>query len=192
MVVEGLLQLLIRLEGIESCAAASSVEDATRVIQQQRFDLFLVDMNLPDGSGADLIAQLKKSNSEARIIAISGNINPSILARLKTQGADAVFDKGDSAQALKALVQQVIGGGEPTPSSRASVIADRSETFKLSKRQQEVLLFLNEGLTNKEISYRQELSQATVAFHIAELKKKLGCDNTREIPSAARKLGILL
>ena len=67
---------------------------------------------------------------------------------------------------------------------------EASESLGLSRRQLQVLSYLGEGLTNKEISFRQSVSQATVAFHVAELKKKLGCKTSREILLRARELGL--
>jgi DNA-binding NarL/FixJ family response regulator len=191
MVAAGISQVLMGLDGIDSYTTARSLSEAKEIIAVEEFGLFLLDMNLPDGNGADLMPALKAAHPNARVIAVSGDINPSIISRLTREGADGVYDKGDSTEELTQIVLQVMAGGDQVLSSKASVVAALSDKYKLSKRQQEVLLYLNEGLTNKEISYREELSQATVAFHIAELKKKLGCDTTREIPRVARQLGIL-
>lgn len=191
MVIAGITPVLLGLDCIESCAAVGSLSEARALMRSVDFGLILLDMNLPDGNGADLIPALKSSNPDACVIAISGDINPSMISRLIREGADGVYDKGDSAEELAQIVKQVMAGADRVLSSKATLVAALSDQYRLSRRQEEVLLYLNEGLTNKEISYREELSQATVAFHVAELKKKLGCDTTREIPRVARQLGIL-
>ena len=61
----------------------------------------------------------------------------------------------------------------------------------LSKRQTQMLTALASGMRYKEIAYKYNISENTVAFHIAELRKKLKVRNSREIISAAFKLGLL-
>jgi DNA-binding NarL/FixJ family response regulator len=155
------------------------------------FDLIVLDINLPDGNGVELLSWLKKRNEDAKLIAVSGNINLSMLSQLQALGADGVYDKGDTSEELVEMTKTVLRGKGGGLSSGAQKVEERAIELGLSQRQREMLYYLGEGLTNKEISYRQSLSQATVAFHVAELKKKLGCRTSREILLAARDCGIL-
>jgi DNA-binding NarL/FixJ family response regulator len=191
MVAAGMARIFSDLGYSENCTPVSSLEDAVRISQVQKFDLFMLDINLPDGNGADIVELLKANNHLAKIIVVSGDINPSIIARLKKLGVDGVYDKRDSSQELVELLGRVMAGGGQELSSTARLIEVKAQDYALSKRQQEVLFFLNEGLSSKEISYRMNLSQAIVSSQIAELTKKLGCNSSGQISPTARRLGII-
>lgn len=191
MIVTGVTSILSDLGYSESCTSVSSIEEAVSISQIQKFDLFILDMNLPDGNGADIVELLKTNNHDAKIIVVSGDINPSILSRLKKLGVDGVYDKADSSQELIELLGRIIAGGGQELSSNVRLIADKAQDYALSPRQQEILILLNEGISNKEISYRLNLSQAIVSSQIAELTKKLGCDSSGNISPTARRLGII-
>ncbi len=148
-------------------------------------------MNLPDGNGSNLVEVFRQKNADGKLIVVSGDLNASALARLRTLGVDGVYDKGDATAELVSIVNAATRDGGRGHSSNVDAIAAASDDLGLSRRQLQVLSYLGEGLTNKEISYRQSLSQATVAFHVAELKKKLGCKTSREILLRARELGLL-
>jgi len=62
---------------------------------------------------------------------------------------------------------------------------------KLSKRQTQVLKALQDGLIYKEIAHLHDISENTVAYHMMELRKKLGCKNSREILSEAKASGLI-
>ncbi|MEP4485549.1 MAG: response regulator transcription factor [Halioglobus sp.] len=191
IIAEGFMRLLKEQCVVESCAVSSSLEQTIAQHATGGFELILLDINLPDGNGVELVSWLKQRNPGSRLIAISGNINLSMLSQLQSLGADGVYDKGDASEELVALIKTVLDGKDGWLSSGAQKVEDRATELGLSQRQREMLYYLGEGLTNKEISHRQSLSQATVAFHIAELKKKLGCKTSREILLAAREQGIL-
>jgi DNA-binding NarL/FixJ family response regulator len=191
MIVTGVASILSDLGYSQSCKSVSSIEEAVSISQTQKFDLFILDLNLPDGNGADIVELLKTNNHDARIIVASGDINPSIITRLKKLGVDGVYEKGDSSQELIELLGRVMAGGGQELSSNARLIADKAQNYALSLRQQEILFLLDEGLSSREISYRMSLSQAVVSTQIAELAKKLGCDSSGHIPPTARRLGII-
>lgn len=191
MIITGVESILCDLGYSEGCISVSSIKEAVSICQVHKFDLFILDINLPDGNGADIVELLKSNNQSAKIIVVSGEINPSIISRLKKLGVDGVYDKGDSSQELIELLARIIAGGGQELSSNAKLIEDKAQDYALSRRQQEILFFLDDGLSRKEISNRLSLSQVIVSTQISELARKLGCDNSGNIPPTARRLGII-
>lgn len=63
--------------------------------------------------------------------------------------------------------------------------------IKLSKRQEQVLEALSQGLIYKEIAHMYHISENTVAYHMMELRKKLDCKNSREILAKAQTLSLI-
>jgi DNA-binding NarL/FixJ family response regulator len=191
MMALGLSQVLLARQDIVACAVAGTATEVNDKIQFESFDLVLLDINLPDGSGIHLIELLRQHNSAVKIIAVSGNMAPSLITQLKSRGVNGVYDKGDSSQELIRVVDQVLSGASEVISHKIELMNGKAKAYNLSKRQFEVLHYLAQGLTNKEISFQQKLSQATVAFHVAELRKKLNCKTSREILKVARQSGII-
>lgn len=75
--------------------------------------------------------------------------------------------------------------------SNGLIEAAKDQVPYLSGRQRDMLVAVSKGMRYKEIAHRYGLSENTVAFHIAELKKKLNCTNSREILAEAFRLGLL-
>jgi DNA-binding NarL/FixJ family response regulator len=167
------------------------VAEVNEKLMLKRFDLVLLDINLPDGSGVDLIALLRRHNEQVKIVAMSGNMALSLIAELKSLGVNGFYDKGDSSEELVRVLDHVVSDASEVMSTNVQRLNSKAEAHHLSRRQLEVLHYLVDGLTNKEISFQQGLSQATVAFHLAELRKKLNCKTSREILAVARQRGII-
>lgn len=70
-------------------------------------------------------------------------------------------------------------------------VLSHQPNVKLSKRQKQVLRALNDGLLYKEIAHMHNISENTVAYHMMELRKKLGCNTSREILVEAKALGLV-
>jgi DNA-binding NarL/FixJ family response regulator len=183
--------MLLSRHDIVTCEIAGTVAEVNEKVNLGRFDLVLLDINLPDGRGVDLLELLRRYNNASKIIAMSGNMTSSLVSELMSHGVDGVYDKGDSSQELTRVLDQVLSDASEVMSTKVQLLNSNAEVYNLSRRQLEVLQYLVQGLTNKEISIQQGLSQATVAFHIAELRKKLNCKTSREILIVARQQGIV-
>jgi DNA-binding NarL/FixJ family response regulator len=174
-----------------TCEIAGSAAEVNEKLLLRPFDLVLLDINLPDCRGVDLIELLRRNNGAAKKVAMSGNMASSLIAELQSHGVDGFYDKGDSSEELTRVLDQVLSDASEVMSNKVHLMNEKAEAHHLSRRQLEVLHYLVDGLTNKDISFQQGLSQATVAFHLAELRKKLNCKTSREILIVARQRGII-
>ncbi|MDQ3863643.1 MAG: response regulator transcription factor, partial [Actinomycetota bacterium] len=85
--------LLARQPDLEVVAQAGSLAEARGRASAVSFDVAVLDLGLPDGDGADLIAELRGPNQGTAVLIVSGSLDPSSLERAAEAGADEVMDK---------------------------------------------------------------------------------------------------
>lgn len=149
-------------------------------------DVLLVDLDLPDGNGADLIATLGSGPDAPRALVLSASTQPTDLARAIEAGAAGVLHKSVGIDAIVRAIRQV-AAGETTLSPADTVELLRAAAREreeervvqtaleaLTPREREVLDLIVEGLTDKEIAARLHITVATAQTHVANLLGKLG------------------
>jgi DNA-binding NarL/FixJ family response regulator len=85
--------LLRRQADLEVVAQAGSLAEARSHATTVRFDVAVLDLGLPDGTGADLIAELRRANPSVAVLILSANLNPKSLEKAIQAGADEILDK---------------------------------------------------------------------------------------------------
>jgi DNA-binding NarL/FixJ family response regulator len=85
--------LLARQPDLEVVAQASSLAEARGRAAMVRFDVAVLDLGLPDGNGADLIADLRGANPDAAVLVLSASLDPASLERAAEAGANEIMDK---------------------------------------------------------------------------------------------------
>lgn len=150
--------------------AAASAAEGIKVCERHRPDLLVLDLALPDGSGAKVAHRLVKLNPSARIIILSGEASTFVCPADLRQAVHAILDKtqafDDLAAELKALLPKARGGSS---SARGKEIRDR-----LSEREYEIFLLVGRGLMSKEIGEKLFISPQTVQAHRRKMADKLG------------------
>lgn len=166
----------------------NSVREGRRLISQNEFDVMLVDLNLGDGTGFDLIKYMKTVRPMAEAVVIS--------AMEDEQHALHAFELGATGYLVKnswfgnfpqAVLQVVNGGASITPnlarrllskfehqqSGGQQVLHENKSKDKLSEREKEVLKLVASGYTSTEIGSRLNISGQTVNTHIKNIYRKL-------------------
>lgn len=187
---------------INLLAQAGSVKEGRRLIAQLEFDVMLVDLNLGDGTGFDLIQYMKTVRPMAEAVVIS--------AMEDEQHALHAFELGATGYLVKnswfgnfpqAMLQVVNGGASITPSLARRLLSkfehakssDRiehngSNNGKLSEREKEVLKLVASGYTSLEIGSRLTISAQTVNTHIKNIYRKLDVRTRAQAVSFAANL----
>ena len=159
-------------------------------VRNGNIDLLLLDFELPDMDGADLLAELV-GQFDMRVVILTGTQNARAFDFAQRMGASGLVSKGDSSEhiilALRAASQSKF---YVSPAADAVLGNLDAPKVSLSHRQNAILHFLKTGHSNKEIGYRLGIAPPTVSFHIAELRRKLGADHTRNILARAEELGL--
>ena len=172
-------------------ASLSGGRDVLSVVQEQDIDIVLLDLNLPDMSGLDVLVQLTAVH-ELKVIILTGESQAGDFNFALKMGACGVVSKSDPVDCIRTAIDAV----DQTPPYLSPVVTQLLGTqskiaISLSPRQMAILHYLAEGETNKEIAYRLGVSAPTVSFHLKELRTKLEVRGNKKILNRALELGLL-
>ena len=179
--------MLERESEINVVAQAGSLAEAREVIEG--VDVAIVDLDLPDGSGVDLIGALRAANPNGMVLILSGSTDRALFARAVEEGASGVMNKSSRIAEIVEAVQR-LSAGEPLISPREMIEMLRyagrhreenrtaQQTLqRLTPREREVLQSLADGLNDKEIAQRLHVSTETARTHMVNVLRKLDVDS---------------
>lgn len=173
-----------------SFEVAGDCKTAREQVQAKSFDLHIFDLSLPDGSGIDLLCDLKSAKAHGPVILFTGSATALEIQQGQQAGADAILSKADDIELLARAVEAVMaGGGYLSPTVSAAL--GEAQGVALTPRMMDVLKLLAEGLGNKEIAHRLSMAEPTVSFHLKGLRERLGAISNRETIKRAKDLGFL-
>ena len=200
-----------RLEGLllqlgyqrDALVYAGSLAEARACLANQPVALALVDLGLPDGSGIDLIAEMRSADPAVGILVISAwSTEDAILAALRAGATGYVLKERDDLE-VSLSIRSVLRGGAPIdPFIARRVIAElqgaapatpesSGTESTLSARESQILRLVADGLTNREIAEQLHLSRYTVECHIKHIYRKLAVSSRTRAVNTARVRGLL-
>ena len=165
-----------------SCVCAcSSGEEAVRLVPPARPDIILMDIFLPRMSGIECTARLKVALPSSRIVMLTASDDDELVFLALEAGADGYLLKRTQPEQLRAALLDVLGGGAPMTSEVARLVVAsfrqksrlQEEAFRLSAREEETLVLLSKGYSNKEIAEHLAVSIETVRSHLKHAYEKL-------------------
>lgn len=185
----------------DALVLTTSLTEARAQAARQPHALALVDLGLPDGSGVDLIAELRADDPGLGILVISAwSTEDLILTALRAGATGYVLKERDDMELVLA-VRSVLRGGAPIDPFIARRILDLSrapasnpeglEQGTLTPRENEILQLVAQGMTNREIAEKIFLSRHTVECHIKHIYRKLAVSSRVRAISEARSRGWL-
>ena len=167
---------------------AGSLEQALDM-QPPRLDVILLDVRLPGLSGLESIALLKRRWQQTPIIMLSSDASPGTVRQAHARGAVGFVSKADKPEAIAAALHACLSCGVD-PADAAST-TDMGQSAPLTPRQLEVLSFLGQGLPNKSIARKLEISENTVRGHVQSLLGVFGATSRTEAVYRARRQGLM-
>ena len=195
MVRAGLQVLLAPLPGLTVVAACATAAEAYAAVAEHQPEVVLLDLNLPDENGARVCARLLATHPALKVIALTTLNEKSYVLHLVQQGAAGYVLKNASPEELAEAIARVHAGKKyfseevqelllhpapPTPSRPL-----------LTRREQEILAFIAQGLTSQAIAERLFLSPLTVETHRRNLLVKFEVGNTAALIRLATQHGLL-
>ncbi len=175
-----LVQLVNNTPGYRCVCACSNSKEALVEVPKHCPNVALMDINLPDESGIACTARLTGKMPDLQVIMVTVYANPEIILQALKAGACGYILKRFRPEKIIQAIAEVRAGGAPmTPeiarmvvrSFRAPSAAPSADG--LSAREAEILGLLTEGLSNKEIAQKTDLSAGTVRNHLGNIFKKL-------------------
>lgn len=175
--------------GYEVVAEAGSINEAQAFMAQTNPDAIVVDINLPDGSGFDLVAWSRKISPATAIVVLTLNDGEDYVRAAKCAGANAFIVKSAPLTDLIAALDFAISS--PTSFSSKHITTSGVDSG-LSAREIDVLYSINHGLTNAAIATQLYVSVSTVKTHVSSILRKLDANNRVQALAIARERGLLV
>lgn len=196
LITKGLQSYIKNKKGFEVVATASSAEELLHVLAQIEVDVLLLDINLPDSNGIDLCRAVKNQYPKTQIIGLSNFNEHSIVTRMMANGASGYVVKSSPLDVLLHGIEEVHAGNvyfsKEVQNILASLFTDTThELPPVTRREQEVLKYLEQGLTSAEIGENMFISSQTVNSHRKSLMQKFGVNKTINLVQEAKRLGFL-
>lgn len=197
LVLQGLKRIIeCSLPEIKNVCTASSGQEALLLIASQRFDLFVLDMELPDISGLDIISSIRKKDAEARIIVNTMHEEIWFIKDLIQCDINGILFKSIGSTKIAEAIRRVLDGGiyYCTLAEQVRTQMRRSDDGRreeLTLRELDVLKRISEGKNTQEIAQELCVSTNTVDTHRRHLMEKLDARNVADLIMTAISKGII-
>jgi DNA-binding NarL/FixJ family response regulator len=172
-------------------AEASSGREAIELYRLHRPDVTLMDLQMPDMSGAEVIREIQSEFKDARIIVLTTYRGDAQILRALKAGARAYMLKGHVHRELLDTIRAIYAGHKRIPPDIAAELAEHATDDALSSREIDVLRLIATGNSNKLIADQLSIGEATVKSHVANILSKLGANDRSHAVTIGLKRGII-
>lgn len=178
---ESVARLLDAEPGFEVVADCSSSAEALRILKSREVDMILLDLDLGTERGSDLLEKLRAESFNGKVLLVTAGVNQGEVPNLIRKGISGIFMKHGSPALLVQGIREAMEGRaifEQDVLQRALESDDQSgarpKGTSLSERERQVLSFIFEGLANKQIADRLQISESAVKACLQQLFVKTG------------------
>ncbi|NIV17427.1 MAG: response regulator [Woeseiaceae bacterium] len=195
--VEGLSALLRNEPQLEVIGTVTRGQDAVRAAREQRPDLVLMDLSMPDMSGVEATLLIKNEQPKIKILCLSMHADRGFVMGSLEAGASGYLLKDGAKAELLSAVKSVMSDQVYLSPAVASFVVDAARSDNatpaielLTMRERQVLKLLARGKSTKAIAHRLHLSVKTVGTHRANLMDKLKLNSIAELTKFAIREGL--
>jgi len=195
-VVRAGLRSLLRNTEFEIVGEAGCGDEAVQVALRTSPDVVLLDVRMPEHNGFRALRRIRSGNPRLPVVMMSAHENPRFLALAYAGGAAGFVLKGGSRDSLIAALHDALEGRvtwkrRSLPNLGENEFREDESTeveIALTPRENQVLVQLSEGQTNKQIAQKLDISYETVKEHVQHILQKIGVtDRTQAAVWAVRK-----
>jgi DNA-binding NarL/FixJ family response regulator len=188
----GLVELLSLADDLEVVGTAVDGAEAIELAEELRPDVVLMDISMPDVDGIRATGSILEARSETRVVMLTAFSDRDRVVAALDAGAIGYLLKDSEPQEVLEAVRAAARGDAPlAPRAARQLLAARSEEQRadLSKREREVLALVAEGLPNKLIARRLEISEKTVKTHLTSVFQRIGVSDRTQAALWAQRQG---
>lgn len=196
MIREGLQQLL-ELDGeISVIGQAGDGYDGLSLIESTNPDVILLDINMPNMNGLEMLTELKKIKPDSRVLILTIHNEIDYLVKAIELGVNGYILKDSECSTLKKAIFTVYEGSTYIQPSLTPLIRKKSEEQKnifntLTARELDVLRLISSGMLNRDIANVLDISEKTVKNHVSNILKKLDVNDRTQAAVMAVKNNIV-
>jgi two-component system, NarL family, invasion response regulator UvrY len=188
VVRRGLIQILSEAFPGSRFGEAGSAAEALDLVNAERWDIALIDLNLPGRDGLALLEEVRRTHPKLPALILSVQPEEEFAIRCLRLGASGYLTKGSAPDELAAAVRKVIGGGKYVTAALAERLAAhvggdlaQASHEALSNRELQVLRLVASGRSLKQIAAELNLSEKTIATYRARIAEKLSISTNVEL-----------
>jgi two-component system invasion response regulator UvrY len=188
----GLRQILSETPDILVDGEASTVQEVRQLVHEQRWDVVVLDITMPGGSGLDLISELRRLSPSPRVLVLTVYPEEQYAVRAIRAGAAGFLTKESAPEQLIAAVRKIAGGGRyvsgELAEALASLVAGEAQGApheRITDREFEVFKMLAAGKTVSQVAQELALSVKTVSTHRTRILKKMEMKTNAELTQYA-------
>jgi two-component system NarL family response regulator len=192
VVREGLVAIFKSQKDIKVVAEATNGEEALEMCSHHLPDVLLLDLRMPEKDGLQVITELTARRlSRPRVIIMTTYESEEDIRRALKAGAKGYLVKGTAPQQIRESVRRVAAGESLLPANIAAKLAESMAHPELSERERQVLQYMANGRSNKEIGQILYISENTVKAHVKSILTKLDAMGRTEAIAIAINRGII-
>ena len=180
------IDVLLRDTAYEICGTASSVGEAVEQLEVTRPDILLLDLQMPDGNGMEVVRKLRASDAAPAIVILTAAVDDISLLEARSLGvAGMVLKNSDPAYLLECLDQVRDGSSwiDPELSAREEQLSGSTGKHRpsLAPRERQLVRFVRQGLRNREIAAELGVTEGTVKVYLHNIFDKLNVNSRTEL-----------
>jgi two-component system invasion response regulator UvrY len=194
----GLRQILGEASDVFVGAEAGSAPEVMQRVQEQRWDVIILDISMPGGNGIDLIGEIRRERPEARVLILTMHSEEQYAVRAIKAGAAGYLNKESAPEKLTEALRKIAAGGRYVSAELAEALAvlvsgdaKGSAHERLSNREFEILKLLASGKTVSQVAHELTLSVKTISTHRMRILKKMEMKTNAELTHYAVRNGLV-
>lgn len=196
LINQGLQSYLAMHKQIQVVASASTALELRRILAETPADVLLLDIQLPDGNGLELCAEIRKSYPGIRIMGLSNIDDRGVILNMLHQGASGYLLKSAPMEDIENAILHIHDGGvylgkEVQMSLNTQKYTSPPEIPAVTRREKEVLHYLSRGFSSAQIAEAMFVSPLTVDTHRRNLLQKFNVNKTVNLLQKAKEAGLL-
>src|SRR5690606_5475432 len=190
IVLQGFSHILQNEDKISLLSSFTSAIEGITYMATHPVDVVLLDINMPDMNGIEACERINKNFPQGKVLSISNNNENSIIQRMLQSGASGYILKNASADELVQCIWDAVEGITALSQDVKNIIQSSKKPSlpKITRRENEILLLLAQGMTSPEIAEKIFVSPLTIETHRRNLIQKFNVNNTASLIHKAMEL----
>lgn len=190
----GLAAAFSRDPGTRVVAQAGTVAEALAAYDATRPQVVVTDLQLPDGTGLDVVRRLREVGDEVGLVVLTMHSgDDQIFAAMETGASGFVGKDAPASEVVKTALHAARSPRTFVCAGLAQAMVRRmsGESTRLSEREHQILVLLADGAAAQQVGRALHISESTAKTHIAKIYQKLGATNRAQAVVTAMRIGLL-